>query len=444
MPTKRATVADLRDQHRNGTLTVTDYAKALVVAADYHSGTVREYGHLAPEQMLASDKRDYQAHTDEFTAAEAALTRLRIDNPDDPAFQVNYSSIVNTGSPPAFGQTRFAEGRALTREQRAVDFVQDQGLARPGDENLDLGKYLTGLATGRWDSSSENERRAMAEGAIPSGGAMVPSILASWLIDLARNRTRVIEAGATIQMMPNQILNIAKWSGDPSSAWHTEGAVIAPSDALLSRVNLTAKTLPAITVVSRELIEDAPNVGDELARSFALSFAIAVDKAALYGSGVLPQPLGVKNTTGITVQSMGTNGLAPANYDPFIDAVGTLQDANEQPNGGIIVSPRTVRELNKLKDTQNRYLTPPPVLNALPFLPTNQVPNNLTQGTASTASDAFVADWSQLIIGVRTELVIEPLKERYVDYGQIGLIAWWRGDIVVARPAAFVNITGIL
>ncbi len=100
--------------------------------------------------------------------------------------------------------------------------------------------------------------------------------------------------------------------------------------------------------------------------------------------------------------------------------------------------------LNKLKDTTNQPLRPPPVLDGLPFLDTTQIPTNLTQGTSSLASDAWVADWSQLIIGVRTELQIIPLNERYADTGSLGFLAWWRGDFAVARPAAFNCIVGIL
>lgn len=314
----------------------------------------------------------------------------------------------------------------------------------PHEEELDLGRYLAGLATGRWDSGSEGERRAMGEGVLASGGYRVPTILSGQIIDLARNETHVIEAGATILPMANRIVDIAKWASDPTSAWHTENALITASDATVGRLRFTAKTLPCLTTVSRELIEDAPNVGIELAKAFAKSFAIKIDRAALLGSGVDPEPLGVKNTSGITVQSMGINGAALTNYDPFVDAVGTLEDNNDDATGGIIVAPRTVRELNKLKDTQNRYLEPPPVLDGLPFLPTNTIPITNVQGTASTASDAFIADWRQLYLGVRTELMIQPLKERYSEYGQLGLIAWWRGDIQLARPAAFVNLVGLL
>ncbi len=153
---------------------------------------------------------------------------------------------------------------------------------------------------------------------------MVPVLLAAQIIDLARNQTRVIEAGASLVPMPNQTVDVAKWTGDPSAAWHSENAATAPSDATMTKVTLKARALTALTVVSRELIEDAPNVGDELARAFAASFAVQVDKAALYGSGTDPEPRGVKNTTGVMRARLGVDGAALTDYDPFVDAVGTL------------------------------------------------------------------------------------------------------------------------
>ena len=47
-------------------------------------------------------------------------------------------------------------------------------------------------------------------------------------------------------------------------------------------MQLQAEALATRTVVSRELLEDAPNVDDELARAFANQFALTVDYAALY------------------------------------------------------------------------------------------------------------------------------------------------------------------
>jgi len=154
-------------------------------------------------------------------------------------------------------------------------------------------------------------------------------------------------------------------------------------------VTLTANTLAGLTLISRELLEDAENVDRELANAFARVLALKVDQAALYGGGVAPEPLGVKNTPGvITVPFGGANGGTLTNYDPILDAVGTLHDANESPTG-VIYSARTGRELAKTKDTLGQSIVVPNYIADLPRYDTNQVPNTLTAGTASTASDIF-------------------------------------------------------
>jgi HK97 family phage major capsid protein len=86
----------------------------------------------------------------------------------------------------------------------------------------------------------------------------------------------------------------------------------------------------------------------------------------------------------------------------------------------------------------------PGILDSVPRYSTNQVPTNLTQGSANTASDIFVGDWSQLYVGVHTELIITVLRERYADTGEIGLVAWWRGDVMQARDTAFRTLVGVL
>jgi HK97 family phage major capsid protein len=45
---------------------------------------------------------------------------------------------------------------------------------------------------------------------------------------------------------------------------------------------------------------------------------------------------------------------------------------------------------------------------------------------------------------VRTSLQIQVLDQRYADYGQIGFLAWWRGDVVVGRAKAFDVTSGVL
>ncbi|MDP9416370.1 MAG: phage major capsid protein, partial [Actinomycetota bacterium] len=255
--------------------------------------------------------------------------------------------------------------------------------------------------------------------------------------------TRVLQAGAVTVPMDSATLDLARVAGDPSAAWHSENVAITPSDVTLERITLRARTLSGIVQLSRELLEDASGVDDEVIRIFGDVFAQKLDTAALYGTGTAPEPRGVRNTTGVTAISMGANGAVPTSYDPLIDAVGTLADNNHEATG-IIHAPRTARTLAKLKDSTGQPLGIPPYVVDVPRYATNQVPTNLTEGTSTTASDIFTADWRELLIGVRTSFQVQVLRERYADSLTVGLLAYLRVDVLAARPKAFVVTTGVL
>lgn len=409
-----------------------DAANALFGAAD-----------LEGRQLLASEAREVEEHQDEMRRLDTLASTIEASDEhraeNESHMREQRSRVVGVGAPAS--TVSYREGKPLTRGQTVEGYVRARQLVRDGEDELDFGKYLRGMATGQWDNA-DAERRAMAEGTTSAGGFLVPTILSSQIIDLVRNQARVLQAGATIVPMENRTLDVPKWVGDPTAAWHTENAVISPSDAILGKVTLTAQSLASNVEVSWELLEDAPGVETELREAFAAVFALRLDMAALYGSGTVPEPRGVKNTAGISSASMGANGAALTSYDPLIDAVGRLQDQNEEPNG-IIYAGRTARSLAKLKDSQLQPLAVPEFLAELPRFSTGQASVTLTQGTSTDASDVFTADWRQLLVGVRTQLVVKPLVERYADLGQTGFIAWWRGDVAVARPKAFDILTGV-
>jgi HK97 family phage major capsid protein len=275
---------------------------------------------------------------------------------------------------------------------------------------------------------------------------MIPTLLSSELIDLARNKAAVLQAGARIIPMANRTVDVAKWSGDPTVAWRAEGATIPASDATIGKVTLSAKSLAGLTIVSRELLEDAAEVDSQLKEAFAAQVALAIDSAALYGSGAANTPLGVKLTSGILTAAFGgANGATVANttaWNIVADAKGTLADNNELANG-VIWAPRTARQFGKLQDSTFQPLEAPEYVSDLPRFATNQIPVALTVGTSSDCSDVFVADWSQLYVGVRTGLMVSVLTERYADTGQVGIVVWTRADLVVARAKAFSVTSGL-
>ena len=90
-------------------------------------------------------------------------------------------------------------------------------------------------------------------------------------------------------------------------------------------------------------------------------------------------------------------------------------------------------------------LTVPPMVSAVPRLSTNQVPVTLDDSLLGNddESNDFVGEWRHLYVGMRTQIGITVLRERYADLGQVGFWAWMRADVQLAQPAAFDVVTDI-
>lgn len=329
----------------------------------------------------------------------------------------------------------------LTRDQSVTDWCQTRGITSATEQPLSFDRYLRGMVTGEWDGATEE--RALSEGTLTAGGHLVPTPLSARVIDLARAQTRVFQAGAVTVPMTTNTLKLARMTSEGSPAWKTENAAITDADMAFDSVTFTARTLVRLVKLSVELFEDSdPSADDVIARAFAAQMAVELDRVALLGTGTAPEPRGVLNQSGVTLTAHGANGSAISNYDWWLDAVGAVRAAGYEPNAHI-QAPRTSTSLAKLKEaTTNAYLAPPPSM--LPMLTTKSVPINVTAGTSTDTSYVFTGDWSNLMVGIRTQLNVQFLRERFLaDNLQYAFLAYLRADVQLAQPAAFVVDTGV-
>ena len=85
-----------------------------------------------------------------------------------------------------------------------------------------------------------------------------------------------------------------------------------------------------------------------------------------------------------------------------------------------------------------------PPAGLLPMYTTKSVPINITVGASTDTSYVFTADWSNLLVGIRTDFTLRFLGERYLaDNLQYAFLAYLRADVQLAQPAAFVVDTGV-
>ena len=99
----------------------------------------------------------------------------------------------------------------------------------------DFGDYARGLVYG--------EHRAASEGTDSAGGFLVPTTYSATVLDLMRNQTQVIQAGAQVVPCGSDDNRIAKVVADPSPAWRNESAAIASGDITFGEVVLKPKSL---------------------------------------------------------------------------------------------------------------------------------------------------------------------------------------------------------
>lgn len=345
-----------------------------------------------------------------------------------------------------------ASGRTpseLGPEQRLAENLpaaaDDRRLSPEEAQEFSLGRAVRGLATGMW-TDAELEQRVVQETVNVQGGFLTPEILGATIIDRIRPQAQVLNAGATVVPVLSDQHSIPRLTGGVTGTWRSENAPVTEETPTFDRITFTVKSLATLVKMSYELLADAiPSTLDGITNDITQSLALSLDAAALRGTGVAPQPLGLRNQTGVTIQSLGANGATLAGYDALVNAVSAVQQGNIQPNAALLAA-RTAKSIALSKDSTGQPLEQPALLDGVEQLVTNQIPTNLTQGTATTASEIYVGRWSDLLIGVRPSISvsIQRLSERFADNLQIGILAYVRADVQVRHPESFAVVTGVL
>jgi HK97 family phage major capsid protein len=399
-----------------------------------------------PDELSRAQAAEYDRHEATYDELDGKIKAAEATNE-----RMLRESVGATGGAtgvehgPFLGQRRmvdWASERELPQRDRERGYDEDV------QRDFSIGRLVRGMVTGRWDSPDAPERRALDSGASATGGVLVPTLTSAGVIDLLRNQAQVLTAGASIVPMGSEKVTLPRITADPSGvpAWRGQNDAVASGAPAFDGVSLVSKTLAGLYTIPYELLEDiSPEAADAITNTIVSGLALEVDRASLYGSGAGDEPHGLKGTAGVSATAIATNGAVPTNYSALTKAVFACRKRNVHPNAAIY-SERTAETFAGLTDSTGQPLRPPAAVESLTQLSTNQVPDNLTQGTATgVCSDLFVGDWSNLAIGFRPEVGFRLVSDRAVnmDHMQVTVLAYVRADVAVLRPAAFEITTGI-
>jgi len=304
------------------------------------------------------------------------------------------------------------------------------------------------------------EGRAIGGGA-GIGAALTPA--GQWNAVLAglRAKSVFLASGPVVISTDSDSLNLPHETGSTASLadWVSEGAAITPADPGGETLTAVPRKVAALATLSNEVVQDSdPTILGHFQERLLYSLALRADAGFFEGSGTAPQIKGLKNVAGIQSVSMGTNGAAPTNLDPWADAIGgVIEKDGDESRIAVFMHGRTWRELLKLKETGSsskpllvEQTTGPTgeirrSIYGRPVYITSQLSTTETQGSSgAVASSSYVVDTSRVLVVVRDNGRFEADRSVLFGSDQTQVRAVARVDLVVPDPLAVSRIVGIL
>jgi HK97 family phage major capsid protein len=295
------------------------------------------------------------------------------------------------------------------------------------------------------------EYRALSVSSPSAGGYLVPIGQANQVFDLLRANSVVLGSGVRVLPMDSQTLNVPRIATATAVAMVAEGANIAPTDAVFAQTVLSAKKAAAFTLVSNESLEDSnPAIRQVVTEDHLKAVALFLDNQFLAGSGTGQNLKGIRNMTGISTTSMGTNG-ASLTLDALADAAGRLEGNNGNLATAVwFMSGRSWASIRKVKDSQQRYqIAPDPTqagqytLFGIPVKISNQISNTETVGTSTDCSWISLVDTTQVVIGQRRDVTVTYDTSYAFNADQTAIRTTSRVDIGLLDPKGVELVTGV-
>lgn len=229
-------------------------------------------------------------------------------------------------------------------------------------------------------------------------------------------------------------VHIPKHGTSTTSAWVAENSGLSPSDMTFGNVALTPKHVGSLSEMSRQLIQQSdPSVEMLLRDDMAFGIAQAIDSALIEGGGS-NEPSGVIATLG------AANGtLATPTWAQVLQMVERVEIDNAlSPSHAWLTTPQGKAKLaGTLKVTGDAgagYLYDAGMMAGYSLYATNQMP------ATSDAQGIIFGDWSQVILGIWSELdiLVNPYESTAYAKGNVQVRAMATCDIGIRHEEAFV------
>jgi HK97 family phage major capsid protein len=322
-------------------------------------------------------------------------------------------------------------------------------------------------AAGSFESEVSQEiERHLPPSYQPKGGLFIPTLLSRAALDAhttgkgaelvfdeagpfitaLRKRALVLQLGARLLTglrgnvgMPRQdTAGTAEWVSDNPGSDYTQ------SNMTLSQVPLRPRLLVSSTSFSRQLlVQSTPSVDDVVADDMAQSSAVALDLAAVHGSGMDNEPLGLYNIDeGVAEVDFGGAGPTMEKVVEMETAVATQDGETDPETAGYLTTPE-VRERAKLtEEASGARLWLDGTMNDHRAEATNQLSKEL--GAGSDEHAMVYGIWSELVVGEWGAIEVLANPYTLASRGLILVTSFYMADVAPRHPESFCTARGLI
>lgn len=254
-------------------------------------------------------------------------------------------------------------------------------------------------------------------------------------IELLRNRSVSVRMGG--RMMGGMVGNVTiprQTAATPAIWLSSESTAITEGQPTIGQLPMSPKHVGAYTEISRLLmLQSSPSAESLVMSDLAQSVALAVDLAALSGTGASGQPTGITATAG--VGSVTGTSLAYAGMLEFQTDIGNAL----APNCGYV----TTAAVAALLATRVKFASTASPLWDGSLLDANVCGFRGMSSAQMAAATMIFGDFSQVVIAEWGSLAIEVNPYANFQAGIIGVRAMYAVDVGIRIPGAFSVATTI-
>jgi HK97 family phage major capsid protein len=248
-------------------------------------------------------------------------------------------------------------------------------------------------------------------------------------IDVLRNNSAVMPLATMLNGLSGDVKIPRKTAAASAAFISSEGGAAGESELTVGNVSMSPKSLGAFTDITRQLmIQSSIDVENLVRNDLAASMAIAIDDAALEGSGSSGNPTGITNTSGINTVSL-SSAAAPT-FSEMVQMETAIRVDNALLGDlAYIVHPTNY---GTLKTTEKAS-------NTAQFIAVNDEINGYRAVVSPqlTANNYVFGNFNDLLVGMfgGLDITVDPFSQS--STGTVRIVALQSVDVAVRHAVSF-------